>query len=86
MNKANKEEIEKATKKKNKNNYLTNSTPTNRAILDTYGAYAGIETSNIEKILLKIKEVENNLKQAKTTEKKADLKSELELLKKKKKI
>lgn len=84
INKANKEEIEKVTKKKNKNNYLTNSTPTNRAILDTYGAYAGIETSNIEKILLKIKEVESDLKQAKTTEKKADLKSELELLKKKK--
>ena len=84
VNKASKDEIEKATKKKNKNNYLTNSTPTNRAILDTYGAYAGIETSNIEKILLKINEVENNLKQAKTTEKKADLKSELELLKKKK--
>lgn len=84
INKANKEELEKVTKKKNKNNYLTNSTPTNRAILDTYGAYAGIETSNIEKILLKIKEVESNLKQAKTTEKKADLKSELELLKKKK--
>lgn len=84
ISKASKEEIEKVTKKKSKDNYLTNSTPTNRAILDTYGAYTGIETNSIEKIITKIKSIEDDLKKAKTTGQTKDLKSELELLNKKK--
>ena len=80
--KATKEEMQEFSQQniKDDNYYMTNNTPTNRTILDTYGAWASIETNTLDKTLLKITKKEKELKNAKTTKEKSQLKAELSLL------
>lgn len=82
--KATLEEINEAYEKKVKEYYLTNSTPTNIAILDTYGAYSGIETNSLDKINIKLEELEKKFKNTKTKEDKDNIKAEIDLLHQKK--
>lgn len=82
--KASLEEINEAYEKKAKEYYKGGSTPTNLAILDTYGAYTGIETNSLDKINIKIKELETQLKKAKTNEERENIKAELDLVRQKK--
>lgn len=83
-NKASLEEINEAYEKKVKEYYKTGSTPTNLAILDTYGAYSGIETNNLDKINIKIKDLKKKIKKAKTEEDKDSIKGEITILEQKK--
>ena len=83
-NKASLEEINEAYEKKAKEYYKTNSTPTNIAILDTYGAYSGIETNSLDKINIKLNELRKKLKNAKTKEDKENIQAEIDLIEKKK--
>ena len=82
--KATLEEINEAYEKKVKEYYLTNSTPTNIAILDTYGAYSGIETNSLDKINIKLEELNKKLKNAKTKEDKENIQAEIDLIEQKK--
>lgn len=82
--KASLEEINEAYEKKAKEYYKGGSTPTNLAILDTYGAYTGIETNSLDKINIKIRDLEAQLKKAKTNDEKEDIKAELDLVRQKK--
>lgn len=82
--KATLEEINEAYEQKAKEYYKTNSTPTNIAILDTYGAYSGIETNSLDKINIKLEELNNKLKKAKNKEDKENIQAEIDLIEKKK--
>lgn len=82
--KATLEEINEAYEQKAKEYYKTNSTPTNIAILDTYGAYSGIETNSLDKINIKLNELTKKLKSAKTKEAKENIQAEIDLLEQKK--
>lgn len=80
---ATKEEID-AIYNKEKTHYKTGSTPTNKMILDTYGAYSGIENNDLDKVLLKIQDLNKKVENSKTKEDKDELLSELKLLEQKK--
>lgn len=82
--KATLEEINEAYEQKAKEYYKTNSTPTNIAILDTYGAYSGIETNSLDKINIKLDELNKSLKNAKTKEDKENIQAEIDLIEQKK--
>lgn len=82
--KASLEEINEAYEQKVKDYYKTNSTPTNIAILDTYGAYSGIETNSLDKINIKLNELNKKLKNAKTKEDKENIQAEIDLIEQKK--
>ncbi len=82
--KATLEEINEAYEQKAKEYYKTNSTPTNIAILDTYGAYSGIETNSLDKINIKLEELNEKLKKAKTKEDKENIQAEIDLIEQKK--
>lgn len=79
---ASKEDIEK--EKKEKTHYNTGSTPSNKMILDTYGAYSGIENNDIDKIKIKINELNKKIDNKKVKEElKKGYRSELKVLLKK---
>ena len=82
--KATLEEINETYEQKIKEYYKTNSTPTNLAILDTYGAYNGIETNSLDKINIKLKDLNEKLNNAKTKEDKENIQAEIDLLEQKK--
>jgi hypothetical protein len=79
---ASKEDI--AKEQKDKTHYNTGSTPSNKMILDTYGAYSGIENNDLDKIKLKIQELNKKIDSKKIKEDlKKGYRSELKVLLKK---
>ena len=79
---ASKEDI--AKEQKDKTHYNTGSTPSNKMILDTYGAYSGIENNDLDKIKLKIQDLNKKIDSKKIKEElKKGYRSELKVLLKK---
>jgi hypothetical protein len=64
--------------------YKLGNTPTNRAVLDTFGAVTGIETNTLDKINKKLKELENKKKNTKDKKLKEELEAEISLITQKK--
>ena len=81
---ATQEEIQAYYNDKVKEYYNTSTLPTNKAILDTYGAYTSIETNTLDKINLKIKELTQKREKTHDKEKLDNIKYELEDLLRKK--
>ena len=81
---ATQEEIQAYYNDKVKEYYNTSTLPTNKAILDTYGAYTSIETNTLDKINLKIKELNQKRDKTHDKEKLDNIKYELEDLLRKK--